>query len=124
MLAMIARLTAVMVKAILQRNEKQGARKAVVAYGGIMHNDLLPRPGREQYSFGPKLHAHTDGSYIEVDLIVPEYIKDEPPWTSLGWVSGFDRNQHPDKARLLNPGAGSYVLVFPNTRSAPAAPAR
>ena len=50
--------------------------------------------------------------------------EDEPPWTSLEWVSGFDKNEHPDKTRLLNPGPGSYVLVFPNTPSAPAAPAR
>ena len=115
MLAMIARLTAAMVKAILKRNEEQGTSEVVVAYGGIMHNDLRPRPGREQWSFGPALHAHAAGSYAEVDLIVPEYIKDGPPWTSLDWVSGFDKNEHPDKARLLNPGAGSYVLVFPSS---------
>ena len=115
MLEMIARLTTTMVRAILERNQKQRTERMVIAYGGIVHNDLVPRAGREAWSFGPALKSLVQGRYVEVDLIVPEYIKDEPPWTSLGWTERFDRSAHPDRARLLQPSPGSYVLVFPNS---------
>jgi hypothetical protein len=113
MLEMIAELTAVMVQAILERNQRQGTEKMVIAYGGIVHNDVEPREGRERWSFGPQLRSLVQGRYVELDLIVPEYVKDGPPWTSLGWVADFDQAQHAGKLRLLSPGPGSYVLVFP-----------
>jgi hypothetical protein len=112
MLEMIADLTAVMVKAIVERNQRQGIEKVVLAYGGIVHNDVRPREGRERWSFGPRLRSLAQGRYVELDLIVPEYIKDGPPWSSLGWVADFDQAQHAGKVRLLSPGPDSYVLVF------------
>lgn len=128
MLEMIARLTTKLVDAILDRNQRQGAERVVITYGGIVHNDLVPRPGREKWSYGPALKSRVQGRYVEVDLIVPEYIKDAPPWTSLDWTKRFDRTVHADRARLLQPSPGSYVLVFPKWSASkaggPAQPAR
>lgn len=111
MLEMIARLTAAKAKALLGREGAAG--KMVIAYGGALHNDVAPRPGRERWSFGPELSAATGGKYVELDLIVRELIKDSESWRALPWYPHFDREQHRDKAVLFNPAPGSYVLIFP-----------
>jgi hypothetical protein len=114
MLAMIARLTAAMAKPLASRNGAN-AGKLVVAYGGALHNDLEPRAGREAFSFGPELKAHTGGRYVELDLIVPEFIKDSDTWRALPWYPHFDPKRAPDKTTLYNPSPGSYVLIFPRS---------
>ncbi len=78
-----------------------------------MHNDISPRRGNEAWSFGPDLAKHTEGRYVALDLIVPEYIADTPPWRALPWVAHFDPAAHPEKTTLFNPEPGSFVLVFP-----------
>ncbi|WP_437586524.1 hypothetical protein [Sorangium sp. So ce1000] len=113
MLEMIARLTAAEAKALLGREDAAG--KMVIAYGGALHNDVAPRPGRERWSFGPELSATTGGKYVELDLIVREFIKESESWRALPWYSHFDREQDPDKAVLFNPAPGSYTLIFPRS---------
>ncbi|MBW2526486.1 MAG: hypothetical protein JRI23_20060 [Deltaproteobacteria bacterium] len=122
MLTMITRLTTRKVKQLMEqrRNPKTGkapfADPLLVAYGGGMHNDLKPQENREQWSFGPELHQAFEGRYVELDLIVPEYIRDQPPWSDLPWYPHFDRKAAPDRATLLRQSPGSYVLIFPTTR--------
>ena len=116
MLALVARLTGQEAKRLLlkQKDETHEPKKRlVVAYGGAMHNDVSPRRGSEDWSFGPDLAAHTQGQYVALDLIVPEYIADSPPWRALPWVAHFDPTLHPDKTTLFNPEPGSFVLIFP-----------
>jgi hypothetical protein len=113
MLEMIARLTAAEAKALLGREDAAG--KMVIAYGGALHNDVAPRPGRERWSFGPELSAATGGKYVELDLIVREFIKESESWRALPWYPHFDREKHPDKAVLFNPAPGSYTLIFPRS---------
>ncbi|WP_437808014.1 hypothetical protein [Sorangium sp. So ce1078] len=113
MLEMIARLTAARAKALLGREDAAG--KMVIAYGGALHNDVAPRPGRERWSFGPELSATTGGKYVELDLIVRELIKDSESWRALPWYPHFDREAHPDKAVLFSTAPGSYVLIFPRS---------
>ncbi|AKT38966.1 hypothetical protein [Chondromyces crocatus] len=113
MLEMIARLTAEKVKELLGLKSYVG--KLVVAYGGAMHNDLAPAPGRESWSFGPDLQAHTGGKYVELDIIVREFIRDTDSWKALPWHAHFNRDAHPDKTVLFNPAPGSFVLIFPRS---------
>ncbi|WP_437996259.1 hypothetical protein WMF26_34805 [Sorangium sp. So ce185] len=113
MLEMIARLTAAEAKALLGREDAAG--KMVIAYGGALHNDVAPRPGRERWSFGPELSAATGGKYVELDLIVREFIKDSESWRALPWYPHFDREAHPDETVLFNPAPGAYVLIFPRS---------
>jgi hypothetical protein len=115
-LDVITRLSREMLERLYQQNIAQNDARIVVAYGGAMHNDSSPRSGREQWSFGPELQKLTGGKYVDVDLIVPEFISDSPAWKSLPWVGVFDRSAHPDAATLFAPAAGSFVLVFPKTR--------
>jgi hypothetical protein len=59
----------------------------VLAYGGALHNDTAPRPQRAAWSFGPELMQRTGGRYIELDLIVADYIQDNDAWRSLPWYA-------------------------------------
>ena len=114
MLSMITRLTSQKARELLQRNESAGSPKMVVAYGGALHNDLVPQKGREEWSYGPELSALTSGKYVEIDLIVPQFIQDTPSWGALPWFPYFDKETHPDKVTLYQPSPGSYVLIFPS----------
>jgi hypothetical protein len=114
-LDVITRLSEETLERLHQRNVTDNDSRVVVAYGGAMHNDSSPRPGREQWSFGPVMQKLTGGKYVDVDLIVPEFISDSPAWKSLPWVGAFDANAHPEATTVLSPSAGSFVLIFPRT---------
>jgi hypothetical protein len=115
MLSMIARLTARDLGALLAKRKEGDSM--LVAYGGAMHNDARPRKGREAWSFGPQMNDATKGRYVELDLIVPEYVKDTDAWKAQPWYPHWDREKHGKKAVLFQPGPGAYALVFP--RGAP-----
>jgi len=89
--------------------------RSVVTYGGLIHNDIEPRAGRESWSFGPRLDRHVGGRYVEIDLIVPEAIQNGEPWRSLPWFVHYDAARHGAKTVLFRPGPRSFVLVFPRT---------
>jgi hypothetical protein len=113
MLTMIASLTDDLVRRILERNAKGGVRdKLVLAYGGAMHNDVAPRAGREPWSFGPRLGAHTEGRYVELDVFVPEFIADTESWRSFAWYPHYDRDKLGHKVVLFHPSERSYVMIF------------
>jgi hypothetical protein len=115
MLEMTARLTTDVVKSELARNQKAKKVALVVAYGGALHNDISPRTGREKWSYGPELTSHTASRYVELDLIVPEYIKDAEPWTSLPWVKHYDKQKQGNKTVLYEPSPRSFVMVLPSS---------
>lgn len=97
-------------------NMNQGVDGMVVTYSGAMHNDLHPDHScGEPCSFGRSLSINTGGRYVEVDLVVPEYIHDGPVWSQRVWYRHFDRSRPHRKTTLFNPWPGSYVLVFPST---------
>lgn len=113
MLDTIALLTEQKAKAILLRNHKANDPRLVLLYGGAAHNDVAPRPGRESWSYAKSLQSFTKQRYVEVDLIVREYIKDTEVWQQLSWYPHFDKSTHRDKFVLFNPAPASYVLIFP-----------
>lgn len=115
MLEMTASLTTTVVKSELARNQKAKKAALVIAYGGALHNDISPRTGREKWSYGPALTDHTAGRYIELDLIVPEYIKDGEPWSTLPWTKHYDREKFGKKAVLFEVAPKSFVLVLPSS---------
>ncbi len=129
MLGLVKRLTQAKVVQLYARNragglDDGGARpKTVVAYGGALHNDLSPPEATKEYSFGPELDRLSGGRYVELDLIVPEYVKKTPTWEKLPWYAAFeaDRAAGPlDKTTLYLVGERSFVLVFPASPSADA----
>ena len=115
MLGTVKKLTQQRVSQLLQKNQKASDGTALVlAYGGAMHNDLAPDPDTKEFSFGPELANLTNGRYTELDLIVPEYIKDTPVWTKLPWYAAFKADKlPPGKATLYKTGERSFTIVFP-----------
>ena len=117
-LEMIARLSAAQGGKLVERDARSdGDRaKAVVVYGGMLHNDLSPSPERAKWSYATVLDAKTGGKLVAVDLVVPEFIVDDATWRSLPWVAHYDRARLGSKATLFAVGERSFVLVFPETR--------
>jgi hypothetical protein len=93
--------------------------RAVVVYGGALHNDLHPRRELREFSFAPEVSRRVRGRFLEVDLYVPEYVERVEEVTAEPWFAEWTRSP-PGKTVLVRRGPGSYILVFP--RSAAAAP--
>ena len=117
-LDVVTRLARENLTRLYEQNAARSDPRFVVGYGGAMHNDVDPRPGREQWSFGPELARLTGGRYVEVDLIVPEFISDSPAWQALPWLPFYDAGAHPESVTLLTPKNDSFVIVFARTSSA------
>jgi hypothetical protein len=124
MLGLVKRLTQAKVAQLHARNRAGTVAdggvqsKTVIAYGGALHNDLSPPEATKEYSFGPQLDRLTGGRCIELDLIVPEYVKKTPAWEKLPWYAAFeaDRAARPrDNATLYVVGERSFVLIFPSS---------
>jgi hypothetical protein len=60
------------------------------------------------------------GRYVELDLIVPEYVKKSPTWEKLPWFAAFDADhaggKTQDQTTVYLLGERSFVLVFPNQK--------
>jgi len=117
LLTLVADQTAKELEALLAQPET--AHEILLSYGGALHNDVNPRPGQEAWSFGPRLAAATQNRYVELDLIVPEFVKDSEAWRNLPWFGAFDREHLSDETLLYRTGPSSFTLVFPKTTPAP-----
>lgn len=112
MLRMIRDVTQRDVEQLLQ---KRAPDRLIVAYGGAMHNDLQPREGRQDFSFGPQLAQATSDRYVELDLVVPEQIKDSEAWRAQPWYGHYSREKAGSEAYLLSWAPHAYVLFFPKS---------
>jgi len=115
LLSLVARQTETSVEALLAEPGTSG--ELIVTYGGALHNDLLPRPGQESWSFGAKLALASHGRYVELDLIVPEFVKDTEAWRGMPWFRAFDREHLTSETLLYRPAASSFALIFPKTET-------
>ena len=120
MLGLVKRLTQEKVTQLYGKNQRAAIAppKMVLAYGGALHNDLDPPDATKEYSFGPELSRLSGGRYVELDLIVPEYVKKSPTWEKLPWFADFEADhaggKTVDKATVYVLAERSIVLVFPN----------
>lgn len=126
MLSLVKRLTHDKMLQLLDRNralaEDAGTpkRRIVLAYGGALHNDLDPPASTKEWSFGPDLDRITNHRYIELDLIVPEFVQATPVWEKLPWFASFQKERAAGgrpagAATLFALGERSFVLVFPDS---------
>jgi hypothetical protein len=112
MLRMIRDVTKRDVERLLQQRPPD---RLIVAYGGAMHNDLTPRDGRQDFSFGPELARATGERYVELDLVIPEQIKDNDAWRALPWYGHYSLEKSGREAYLLSWAPHAYVLLFPKS---------
>lgn len=103
-------------KALEVREKGEGGfpGKALLLYGGAIHNDLVPMEDWKQYSYGPSLQKAVDGGYVEVDLVVPEYGKADDDLVKEPWWPAALKLAGTTKTVLVAPHPGVYVLVFPS----------
>lgn len=88
-------------------------------YGGALHNDRLPRPGTEDFSFGPRLDRATGERYAEVDLVLPSQIEATDVWKRLPWYPMYDASTQGGRAWLYEIAPRRWVLFFPAERPRP-----
>jgi hypothetical protein len=119
MLVMLKSVTAHDVQELMT---KRAPQRLIVAYGGAMHNDLVPREGREGFSFGPELAAATGGRYVELDLVVPEQIKETDAWRAQPWYAYYSREKSGTEAYLFSWAPHAYALLFPRADAAETQP--
>lgn len=120
MLELIERLSEERMKALLRAPGDGGAPGLVLAYGGALHNDATPAPGKEGFSFGPAMVHASDGRYVELDLIVGDFVRDAEPWTALPWTKTYLASPVTAKTLLYRTGPMSFVLVFPRAAASDA----
>jgi hypothetical protein len=113
----IARLTVTQAKRLIARDARSDADsgKMVVVYGGALHNDLAPSGERARWSYAPDLDAYTNGRFIALDLVVPEFIGDDETWRALPWRAAYDAQRLGGKTTLFRIAERSFVMVFPRS---------
>ena len=88
-------------------------QRAVVVYGGALHNDLVPAEGLSTYTFGESVSKTVGGKYLEVDLYVPEYVEKQKSLRAEPWYRAYKKAARPGQAVMIERRLDSYVFVFP-----------
>jgi len=88
-------------------------QRAVVVYGGALHNDLVPAEGLSTYTFGESVSKTVGGKYLEVDLYVPEYVEKQKSLQAEPWYRAYKKAARPGQAVMIERRLDSYVFVFP-----------
>lgn len=104
-------------KALEARDKGEGgtAPKVLLLYGGAVHNDLHPTELWEDYAFGPSLAQALDGGYVELDLLVPEFVARDDELAALPWFGPALEAARAGSTVLVQPQPGVYQLLFAAT---------
>src|SRR5262249_47842420 len=103
---------------VREKGEAGTRDQVLVLYGGALHNDLNPAPGFEEVTFGPSLRRATDGGYLEVDLLVPEYVEGDDDLKKESWFDEAMKLSAQGKTVLVSPGPDTFELIFARTKVA------
>lgn len=108
-------------KALEAKDKGEGATaaKVLLLYGGAVHNDLHPTALWEEVAFGPSLARALDGGYVELDLLVPEYVADDDELAALPWFPPALAAARAGSTVLVQPQPGVFQLLFPATKRRP-----
>jgi hypothetical protein len=97
-------------------SQSPSARPSFVAvYGGALHNDLHPDPDLAPYSLAPKIMAATLGRYLEVDLVVPEYVAGSSTLLAQPWWKAYRRSSRSSDGPatvVIRRSRRSFVIVL------------
>ncbi len=99
--------------AVKHRDKDPAHRPWITLYGGALHNDRFPGQGTAEWSYAYTVDLVTNGGYVEIDLIVPEFaeadkISQDQPWFPLVATA--------DKVRVWQRGERSFVMILPRTK--------
>jgi hypothetical protein len=93
-----------------------GSGKMVVIYGGALHNDPRPPEVLRDFSFGPELASATEGRYVSLDILVPEFVLRDEDARKEPWFPAFERHVSTTRTLLIRQAPDSYLLFFPKAR--------
>lgn len=107
-------------KTFFDENKKKSPEKMILTYGGAIHNDAVPTPGRESWSFAKDLTTLSSDHYVELDLVVPEFVSDAKNWQTMPWYEAIKKGAmctgdgaKRTKTIVYKTSAHAYALVFP-----------
>lgn len=86
--------------------------RAVIVYGGALHNDLYPRWQLDTLSYASKLNADLGGGVVEIDLVVPEVIAPMGMVRGEPWFPLIGRAA-PHRVMVWKRGPASFVVILP-----------
>lgn len=86
--------------------------RAVIVYGGALHNDLYPRWPLESLSYAKSMSEQLGGKVLEIDLVVPEVVAGMPMIRSEPWFPLLGRAS-PSRVLIWQRGPASYVVILP-----------
>jgi hypothetical protein len=89
------------------------SERAVIVYGGALHNDLYPAWPLESLSYAHQLSEDLGGGVIELDLVVPEVVAPMPMVRREGWFPLLGLAT-PDHVIVWERGPESYVVILPS----------
>ncbi len=101
---------------VREKGEAWAPGRMLVLYGGALHNDLKPLPGFEAMTFGPSMRASSDGGYVELDLLVPEYVDGDDDLKKESWFAPAMKLAADGKTVLVAPGPDTRLLIFARTK--------
>lgn len=102
--------------AVREKGEGGWPGKMLILYGGALHNDRHPAAADVAYAFGPSLQRETDGGYVELDLLVPEWVERDEELLRLSWFKPALAEARRGRTVLVAPAPDVRVLVFPFTK--------
>jgi len=86
--------------------------RAVIVYGGALHNDLYPRWPLESLSYAKALSQELGGRVLEIDLVVPEIVAPMDMIRQEPWFPLLARAS-PKRTLIWQRGPASYVVILP-----------
>ncbi len=101
---------------VLLEREETGT---IAMYGGATHNDLYPYESVADFSYVQKVQERAGGSYVEVDLLVPEFAAGDKLLPKEPWFA-LVAQAPPGKVVLIERDPGSFVIAFPPSPRPPA----
>ncbi|MCP4676276.1 MAG: hypothetical protein GY854_12350 [Deltaproteobacteria bacterium] len=93
-------------------NGEVKVKPMITFYGGAIHNDAKPAEMWSTVSFGLGLEKAAPGRYVEVDLLVPEFIENSNLVKNEPWFPVFIELASKDKTLLIQLTDHSYLIVF------------
>ncbi len=86
--------------------------RAVIVYGGALHNDLYPAWPLESLSYAHQLSEDLGGGVVEIDLVVPEVVAPMSMVRREGWFPLLGLAS-PEHVIVWERGPESYVVILP-----------
>jgi hypothetical protein len=99
--------------AVAFRNKEPNHRPWIALYGGALHNDRFPAEGVAEWSYAEAVDIATQGKFVEIDLIVPEFAEADKTNEAQPW---FPLLAAAKQVLVWKRGERSFVMILPRTR--------